>query len=41
MSEGMVVDLMTMHAGDTDFHTNGLSIDATTLCNPDGTATLP
>ncbi|MFZ2255643.1 MAG: hypothetical protein WAW30_03245 [Patescibacteria group bacterium] len=37
----MAVDLLTMHAGDTDFHTDGLSVDATTLCNTDGSATIP
>lgn len=41
MSDGMVVDLMTMHAGDADFHTGGLSISPDTLCNSDGTASLP
>lgn len=41
MSDGMVVDLMTMHVGDTDFHTGGLSISSDTLCNLDGTASLP
>jgi hypothetical protein len=40
-SDGIVVDLLTMHAGDRDFHTNGLSIDANTLCNDDGSATKP
>ena len=41
MGEGMVVDLMTMHHGDTDFHTGGLSLDPSTRCNTDGTASIP
>ena len=41
MGEGMVVDLMTMHHGDTDFHTGGLSLDPSTRCNADGSATTP
>lgn len=40
-SEGMIFDLLTMHAGDTDFHTVGLSVDPKTGCNPDGSATIP
>jgi hypothetical protein len=41
MSDGNVVDLMTMHAGDTDFHTGGLSLSANTLCSSDGSASIP
>ena len=41
MGEGMVVDLLTLHAGDTDFHTGGLSVSSSTLCNSDGSATIP
>ena len=41
MSEGMSVDLLTMHAGDTEFHTKGLSVDPQTQCNIDGSATIP
>lgn len=40
MSDGVVMDIMTLHAGDTDFHTGGLSLSANTLCNTDGTASL-
>jgi hypothetical protein len=40
MSDGNVVDLMTMHAGDTDFHTGGLSLSANTVCNPDGSTSI-
>jgi hypothetical protein len=40
-SDGISVDLMTEHAGDKDFHTIGLSVDATTMCNADGSASIP
>jgi hypothetical protein len=40
-SDGIMVDLMTEHAGDRDFHTVGLSVEATTLCNTDGSASIP
>jgi hypothetical protein len=40
-SDGIIVDLMTEHAGDANFHTVGLSVDATTTCNTDGSASLP
>lgn len=40
-TDGIIVDLLTEHAGDTDFHTTGLSVDSTTGCNPDGSATIP
>ena len=40
-SDGIAVDLMTEHAGDADFHTVGLSVDATTTCNTDGSASIP
>jgi hypothetical protein len=40
-SDGIMVDLMTEHAGDVDFHTVGLSVDATTVCNTDGSASIP
>ena len=35
------MDIMTEHAGDSGFHTTGLSIDPATTCNPDGSATIP
>jgi hypothetical protein len=41
MSDGVTVDLMTMHEGDTDFHTWGLSVSPSTLCNSDGMASIP
>ncbi len=37
----MAVDIMTLHAGDTEFHTGGLSTSAETLCNNDGSTSLP
>ena len=40
-TDGVIFDLLTEHAGDTSFHTNGLSVDPTTGCNPDGSATIP
>ncbi len=40
-SDGIAIDLMTEHAGDADFHTVGLSVDATTTCNTDGSASKP
>lgn len=39
--DGIVLDIAALHAGDADFNTSGLSIDGTTGCNPDGTATIP
>jgi hypothetical protein len=41
MSDGVTIDLLTMHAGDTDFHTGGLSVDSTTLCSTYGIASIP
>ena len=41
MSDGNIVDLLTLHTGDTDFHTWGLSISSNTSCNSDGTASIP
>jgi uncharacterized delta-60 repeat protein len=41
VTDGNTFDLLTMHSGDSDFHTWGLSADPSTLCNSDGTATLP
>ena len=41
MSDGVVMDLMTMHAGDSDFHTGGLSLSPDTICSPNGTASVP
>lgn len=41
MTDGNTVDIMTMHAGDADFHTGGLSVSPNTLCNTDGTASIP
>jgi hypothetical protein len=41
MTDGNAVDIMTMHAGDADFHTGGLSVSPNTLCNTDGTASIP
>lgn len=41
MGEGMALDIMTMHAGDADFHTGGLSVSPDTLCNTDGSASIP
>lgn len=41
MSDGNSIDLLTFHAGDSDFHTGGLSVDPMTDCNPDGTASIP
>lgn len=41
MSDGMALDLMTLHAWDTDFHTIWLSVDPSTGCNADGSATIP
>ncbi len=34
------MDLLTEHAGDSDFHTGGLSVDPATGCS-DGLATIP
>jgi hypothetical protein len=41
MSDGVVLDLLTMHEGDSDFHTGWLSISPDTLCSIDGTASKP
>jgi hypothetical protein len=41
MSDGNIVDLLTLHTGDADFHTGGLSISPNTSCNSDGTASIP
>ncbi len=41
MSDGVALDLMTMHTGDKDFHTGGLSVSANTLCNSDGAGSIP
>lgn len=40
-TDGIIVDIMTEHAGDKEFHTRGLSVDADTTCNTDGTASKP
>lgn len=32
MTDGMLVDLMALHAGDADFNTGGLSVDSLTAC---------
>lgn len=40
-SDGITIDLMTMHAGDTMFHTGGLSVDPATQCSADGMASIP
>lgn len=41
MTDGIVVDLLTLHEGDTSFNTSGLSVDPNTSCNSDGTASIP
>lgn len=41
MSDGNIVDLLTLHEGDRDFHTGGLSVSSLTLCNSDGSASTP
>lgn len=40
-TDGIVVDIAALHVGDTNFNVSGLSVDGTTGCNPDGTATTP
>lgn len=40
-TDGIVVDIATLHAGDTNFNTSGLSDNPDTLCNSDGTASIP
>lgn len=40
-SDGILVDIATLHEGDTDFNTTGLSSSASTACNADGTASIP
>ena len=40
-SDGIQFDLLTLHAGDKNFNTSGLSVDETTLCNTDGSASIP
>lgn len=41
MSDGIIVDLLTLHEGNSTFNTSGLSVNTSTTCNPDGTASLP
>ena len=41
MSDGNPLDILTLHAGDADFHTGGLSVDPLTGCNATGDATIP
>ncbi|MBX9809669.1 hypothetical protein K2X92_04755 [Candidatus Gracilibacteria bacterium] len=40
-SDGISVDIAVLHAGDMEFNTSGLSSSANTLCNEDGTSTIP
>ncbi len=41
MTDGILLDLLTLHEGDTSFNTSGLSVDPNTSCNSDGTASIP
>jgi hypothetical protein len=41
MTDGMIVDIMTMHAGDADFHTGGLSLRADATCDSFGNTSIP
>ena len=41
MTDGIIVDLATLHAGDTGFNTSGLSVSNDTLCGVDGSASKP
>jgi hypothetical protein len=40
-SDGIIVDLATLHAWDTGFNTLGLSTSSDTLCSTDGSASKP
>lgn len=40
MTDGMIVDILTSHAGDASFHTGGLSTDPNTSCQ-NGIAKIP
>jgi len=40
-SDGIIVDIATLHEGDTSFNTLGLSVNPTTQCISDGSATRP
>ncbi len=41
MSDGNIVDLAVLHAGNTLFNTSGLSLSSDTLCGIDGSASKP
>lgn len=40
-SDGIIVDIAVMHAGESGFGSGGLSVSPDTLCNTDGTASKP
>ena len=40
-SDGVIVDIATLHEGDAGFNTKGLSVNPTTQCTSDGLATRP
>lgn len=40
-SDGIILDIAALHAGNSTFNTSGLSTSPNTSCNPDGTATIP
>ncbi|MDD2693762.1 MAG: hypothetical protein PHY14_02420 [Candidatus Gracilibacteria bacterium] len=41
MTDGIVVDILVLHAGDNDYNTSGLTTDPNATCNPDGTTSRP
>lgn len=41
MTDGIEMEVAVLHTGDTAFNTLGLSTSPDTLCNPDGTTTIP
>ncbi len=41
MTDGNEVELGVLHEGDAEFSTLGLSVSPDTLCNNDGSASIP